>query len=93
MEVNAVQWKGDNATEIMLFVGRRLKSTAVPSQMERELDNIPHEAYTIDIPTREGVQTAIRMDWIIEGESEEYGKHYWVNKPDYFKLAYEKVED
>lgn len=88
--VRAVQWKGDNRMEIEQFVGQPLQCHVPPAVMEKEL-NIPNQGYTIIIPTREGNLTALRMDWIIEGVSDEHGKHYWVNKPDYFKKAYEPV--
>lgn len=92
VEVRAVQWRGNNRMEIESFVDRNLNCSVVPYQFEWDTDDIPDEAYTIEIPTREGIQTAIRMDWIIEGQSEEHGKHYWVNKPDYFKKAYEPIK-
>jgi hypothetical protein len=40
---------------------------------------------------REGYLYLSDGDYIIEGNSAEHGIHYWVNKPDYFAKAYEKV--
>lgn len=87
--IEALQWTGHNATEIMLFVGQRLKYTSVPHQIEREKDDIPNDAYQIEIPTDEGVMTASKLDWIIKGIKGEF----YPCKPDIFAATYELVED
>lgn len=84
----AKQWTGDNATEIMLFVGRNLKVSRPPHSMEVDKDNIPNEAYTLIIPTLEGDMTASKGDYIIEGIKGEF----YPCKPDIFELTYELVE-
>lgn len=85
--IDAIQRTGHNSTEIMLFVGQRLKCTSVPHQVEREHDDIPNSAYTIEIPTLEGVMTANKLDWIIKGVNGEY----YPCKPDIFEKTYELV--
>jgi hypothetical protein len=86
--IEALQWTGHNATEIMLFVGKKLKCSSVPHEIEREHDNIPHDAYQIEIPTLEGIMTANKLDWIIKGVN---GEFYPCN-PDIFEKTYESVE-
>ena len=87
VEIEAIQWTGDNELDIMDFVGRRLQVSKPPSAMELDHE-IPHSAYNIHIPTLEGVMTANRMDWIIMGVNREF----YPCKPDIFEKTYEKVE-
>ncbi len=51
--------------------------------------------YCIDketfIKTPEGDLKLTDSDWVLRGHSDERGYHFWINKPDYFKKAYEKV--
>ena len=47
----------------------------------------------MDIETPEGTLTASVGDYIVKGWSEKLGEHFWPVKPDYFKEAYEEVED
>lgn len=56
VEVEAVQWTGENFSEILAFT----RNTAA-------LTN-----HMIIIPTLEGMMTAIPGDWIIEGVAGEY---------------------
>lgn len=87
VEIEAVQFDGHNGTEIMLFVGQKLKHWAVPHGMELDLDDIPHNAYGIVISTLEGDMTASKMDWIIKGVNGEY----YPCKPDIFEKTYEPI--
>lgn len=86
--VEAIQWTGHNATEVMLFVGRKLKATSVPHEIEREHDNIPNDAYQIEIPTLEGVMVANKLDWICKGIEGEC----WPVRKDIFEKSYEPVD-
>jgi len=85
--IEAVQWVGDNATEIMLFVGKKLKVSRPPYGMELDKD-IPKEAYTIIIPTLEGDMKASKGDFIIKGVNGEF----YPCKPNIFEKTYELVE-
>jgi hypothetical protein len=85
--IEAVRWSGDNTTEIMLFVGSKLKVSTPPHGME--LDTIvPNDGYSIVIPTLEGDMTAIRNDYIIKGVKGEF----YPCKPDIFLMTYDEVE-
>lgn len=86
VEVDVLEWTGDNATEVMLFVGQQLQVSVPPRQMQIEMD-CPPEAFTIIIPTLEGDHTAIKGDYIIKGVKGEF----YPCKPDIFKMTYEKV--
>jgi len=86
VEIEAIQWTGDNEIEIMDFVGKRLKVNKPPAAMEHDTI-VPHSAYCIHIETLEGVMTAQRMDWVIKGI---YGEFYPC-KPDIFEKTYEIV--
>jgi len=92
VEVEAIQWIGRNRTEIELFVGQQLECSVPPRQAEHDRD-LTDDAFRIDIPTKEGSLTATRGDYIVKGNSEELGDHFWPVKPDYFKSAYELVKD
>lgn len=86
--IEAIQFTGHNSTEIMLFVGQKLQCSEVPHEVEREHYDIPNDAYSIKIPTLEGVMTGIRGDWIIKGVKGEF----YPCKPDIFEKTYEAVE-
>lgn len=85
--IEAKQWDGGNATEIMLFVGKKLSVSTPPHGMELDLD-IPKEGYSIVIPTLEGDMRAIRGDYIIKGIVGEF----YPCKEAVFIDSYEKVE-
>ena len=87
VEIEAIQFTGDNATEIQLFIGKKLRCNIPPYQMEYDYD-IPNEAYNIIIPTLEGDMKAIKMDYIIKGVNGEF----YPCKPDIFEKTYELVE-
>jgi hypothetical protein len=69
-----------------LFVGKKLKYSSVPDSVEREHDDIPNDAYTLEIPTLEGLMTT-KLDWIIKGVNGEF----YPCKPDIFEKTYEPV--
>lgn len=82
--IEAIQWTGDNATEIKLFVGKELRVSCPPHAMEFDKD-IPREVYRIIIPTLEGDMTASKCDFIIKGVNGEF----YPCKPDIFEKTYE----
>ena len=86
--IEAVQWTGDNSTEIKLFVGKELKTSIPPHQMEFDY-TIPNEVYTIIIPTLEGDMKAIKTDWIIRGINGEF----YPCKKDIFEKTYDEVAE
>lgn len=84
--IEALQFTGDNYTEVMLFVGKKLNSSRPPSAMEKSED-LPPEAYNITIPTLEGDHLAIKGDFIIKGIAGEF----YPCKPEIFQQTYEEV--
>jgi len=79
VEIEAIQWTGDNMEAISQLVGEDL----VPMEDE-------HEAQTkIGIVTLEGVMTASIGDWIIKGVNGEF----YPCKPDIFQKTYEEVHE
>ena len=85
--IEAIQWTGSNEIEIMLFVGEELKICTPPHGLELNY-NVPHDAYSLIIPTLEGNMVAIRTDWIIKGINGEF----YPCKDDIFKKTYESVQ-
>jgi hypothetical protein len=85
VEVEAMQWTGNNSFSIMSFVGQQLEWTEPPHGMELDNDHIPPEAYTIIIPTLEGDMKASKGDWIVKGVKGEF----YPCKPDVFEMTYE----
>lgn len=86
--IESIQWTGRNEMEIADFIGGLTQVRRPTHIHERELDDIPNEAYTIIIPTLEGDMTASRMDWIIKGVNGEF----YPCKPDIFEKTYEPVD-
>lgn len=84
--IEAVQFTGENETEIMAFVGNNLKVSKPPKDMEKDKD-IPNDAYIIVIPTLEGDMKASKMDFIIKGVQGEF----YPCKPDIFEKSYQPV--
>lgn len=86
--IEAVQFNGENSIEIMDFVGKKLIVHKPPMGAEKELDNIPNEAYRIIIPTLEGNMTAYKGDFVIKGIKGEF----YPCEPDIFEKTYEPVK-
>lgn len=76
--IEAVQWNGDNATEIAHFTKG--------SNRYFELDEADQ---VIRIETLEGIMTANLNDYIIKGVKGEF----YPCKPDIFEQTYEEVND
>ena len=77
VEIEAVQWDGDNWVEVREFTGDRAERRSDP------------RIGTLHIQTLEGVMEARRGDWIIRGVQGEY----YPCKPDIFEATYDKVID
>lgn len=83
--VEAIQWTGDNLIEVIDFTGRHESSHSWTwEQYERVV-----KTSGLKIFTKEGPLLAAVGDYIVQGYSEELGKHFWPVKPDYFQGAYE----
>lgn len=89
VEIEAVQWLGDNQLEIGLFVGMQLEYSIPPPLMEFDREDIPNSAYIIRIPTLEGTMVATRGDFIIKGIHGEF----YPCKPEIFEKTYEEVKE
>ena len=77
VEIEAVQWTGNNVSEILDFV----------NHMDIRIQN--HDDKTdLYINTLEGTMHASEGDWIIRGVHGEY----YPCKPDIFEKTYEPVE-
>ena len=77
VEIEAVQWTGENLNEIIEFVDGRLN-------YER---NFLHNTTKMSIPTLEGDMTVSIYDFIIKGVNGEF----YPCKPDIFEKTYERV--
>lgn len=77
VEVEAVQWTGENDTEIVRFVNHDGKRWAAYSLGVMYID------------TLEGVMIASPGDYIIKGVNGEF----YPCKPDIFEKTYERVEE
>lgn len=74
--VTAVQWTGDNVTEVMEQFGGRKAGFILVRHLR-----------AIQIPTKEGIMEASQTDYIIRGIKGEY----YPCKADIFKKTYEPV--
>ena len=77
VEIEAVQWTGDNATEIAEF-----------SKTSNRYVEVDEANKFVKIGTLEGVMTASLNDFIIKGVQGEL----YPCKPDIFEQTYERVE-
>ena len=77
VEIEAVQWTGDNATEIAEF-----------SKTGNRYIEVDEANKFVKIETLEGVMTASLNDFIIKGVQGEL----YPCKPDIFEQTYERVE-
>jgi len=75
VEVEAVEWKGDNAKVLQKFCGKALNHY------------FDKEAF---VATLNGQETANPGDFIVRYD-DELGKHFKVYKPDYFKAQFEEI--
>ena len=85
--VEAIQWHGDNLTEVLEFTGKHPKFDTWFSSFEEYEKVVANSGYVFKIFTLEGTMNASPGDWIIRGVQ---GEHYPC-KPDIFNKTYEKV--
>lgn len=79
--IEAIQYTGENAGEILNFItGNPIEKIVVVS---------PNRKIIIETP--EGQMAASKNDFIVRGYSKEVGIHFWPVKPDYFEENYEKI--
>lgn len=82
VEIEAIQWNGENNIEIKNFLGDCFRSYYY--------DGINNEIpYKLEFITLEGKMMASLNDYIIKGVKGEF----YPCKPDIFLKTYEKVED
>lgn len=92
VEIEAVQWTGENLSEVLEFVGRHPRFDEWFSSydsLDDYADLVRRAGNTFKIFTLEGTMTASPGDWIIRGVKGEY----YPCKPDIFAATYEPVED
>ena len=78
IEIDAIQYTGNNVGEIENFVGTNL----LHYNTQEEND------YQLGIPTLEGIMKASIGDYIIRGAKGEF----YPCKPDIFKITYDEVQ-
>lgn len=78
IEIDAIQYTGNNVSEIENFVGTNL----LHYNTQEEND------YQLGIPTLEGIMKASIGDYIIRGAKGEF----YPCKPDIFKITYDEVQ-
>lgn len=78
LAIEAVQYTGENAIEILLFMG---------SQVSTSHSAVPLVGEPLYIETLEGTMRADVEDWIIKGIAGEF----YPCKPDIFANSYEEV--
>ena len=89
VEIEAVQFTGDNEYEIAEFMGIPLCVLQVSVDAVLRMDGDYSENTHIHIPTLEGTMTANCGDWIIKGVKGEF----YPCKPDIFDATYEEVKE
>lgn len=82
VEIEAVQFTGDNGPEVVDFTGGAAHLESADCHGEGP-------PYLIIIDTLEGRMAAGRNDWIIRGVQGEF----YPCKPDIFEATYERVEE
>lgn len=86
VEIEALQWTGENLEEIKVFVGKSLTYDIIDTAWEVGKGK-PY--VLMKIKTLEGDMIASEGDYIIKGISDEF----YPCKPDIFKATYEEVEE
>lgn len=89
VEIEAVQFTGDNVGEIAEFMGISLCGLQVSVDAVLRMDGDYSGNTHIHIPTLEGTMTANCGDWIIKGVKGEF----YPCKPDIFEETYERVKE
>ncbi|QQK88068.1 hypothetical protein [Providencia phage PSTRCR_127] len=79
VEINAIQWTGDNFLECETFLGKSFGGI--------NIERCPNGKREIIVLTLEGQHIASKNDYLIRGVA---GEHYPC-KPDIFEQTYEKI--
>lgn len=88
VEIEAIQWKGDNHAEVFKFLG-------YPGNVDENTTHVTSEKFFWNpsnglwILTLEGQMHASLQDYIIKGVQGEF----YPCKPDIFQLTYDEVTD
>ena len=88
VEIEAVQWTGDNEDEVADFMGVSLTALHTSVDAILRTDGDYRENTHIQINTPEGTMTADCGDWIIKGVK----GGFYPCKPDIFEETYEVAE-
>lgn len=89
IEIEAVQFTGDNEYEIAKFMGIPVTALQMSVDAVLRTDGDYRVNQHIHIPTLEGMMTANCGDWIIKGVKGEF----YPCKPDIFDETYEEVKE
>jgi hypothetical protein len=82
--IEAIQWNGSNFDEIMNF----MKEFHGHKLAYEDAEELAKQTGTLHINTLEGVMTATKGDWIIQGVQREF----YPCKPDIFEKTYEEIK-
>lgn len=82
LSIEAIQWDGTTANEIIGFVGESL----IVEEHGKAVSTF--DMYTFSIKTLEGIMRVDPYDYIIKGIKGEF----YPCKPDIFKFTYEKLQ-
>jgi hypothetical protein len=88
--IEAIQYTGDNAIEIVDFTNAIAKEDIIPfSESAPDRNRFPE---TMTIKTLEGNMKASKGDWIIKEPFPTGDREFYPCKPDIFEKTYEKVD-
>lgn len=90
VDVEAIQWTGDNLKEIINFTGLHPSSEQWVSQGWEHYEEVV-KVNGLKIFTAEGPLMASVGDYIVKGHTEKLGDHFWPVKPDYFEQSYDAL--
>lgn len=87
VEIEAIQYTGENLKEVIEFTGKHPNWDKWFSSWEEYETHVKNDRNVFKILTLEGAMEAIPGDWIIRGVK---GEHYPC-KPDIFEKTYEPI--
>lgn len=84
VDVQAIQWTGNNLREVIDFTGLHESADSWSwDQYERVVSTSGLKVFTAEGPLNASIG-----DFIVRGYSEKQGYHFWPVKPDYFEQSY-----
>lgn len=89
VEIEGIQWIGDNLQEVLNFVGKHKKFKAWFENFNHYKKHVAASGNIFKIFTLEGVMSATPGDWIIRGVKGEC----YPCKPEIFEATYEPVQE